>query len=141
MTRFVSSKNTFIIAFLWGIAAVLLTIIVFAIYFGEKNFLSILFVLATISLIIWILLDTRYVIKKTDLLYRSGPFRGRIDILDIKTIEKYSGTNPPVTMKPALDNNGLILNYNKNSNLFISPVETETFIKNLIKINSKIEIK
>ncbi|MBC7642115.1 MAG: PH domain-containing protein [Flavobacterium sp.] len=100
-----------------------------------------MFVLTTISLIVWILLDTRYVIKENNLLYRSGPFRGRINILEIKTIEQYSGTNPPVTMKPALDNKGFILHYNQYDNLFISPVESEIFIDTLVNINSKIELK
>ena len=140
MTRFHSSKNTFIISFLWGVAIFLLLIIIVAIISGERNMLSIVFVCCTIALIAWILLDTRYDIKNKDLLYRSGPFRGRISILDINKIERFSGTNPPVTMKPALDNKGFILFYKETNTLFISPEKSEIFIQSLLEVNKDIVI-
>ena len=139
MARYQSTKNTFIMTFLWGIVIALITIIVVAVRSGENNILSILFVLTTISLIIWILLDTRYVIKNNNLKYRSGPFRGKIDVLNIKKNEHYSGTNPPVTMKPALDNKGIILFYNLTDSIFVSPVSAEKFLIELKEINSNIE--
>ena len=140
-TRFKSSKNTLIISLLCGIAILLLSIIGVAIYFGERNILSISAASCVAALIIWIILDTRYVIKEKDLLYRSGPFRGRISIAEIKKIEAFSGMNPQVTMKPALDYKGFILFYNKYDALFISPEKSEIFIESLLKINSGIEVK
>ena len=48
------------------------------------------------AFILWVLLDTRYVIKNNFLLYRSGPIRGRVDITKIKSIKRFSGLNVPV---------------------------------------------
>jgi hypothetical protein len=93
-----------------------------------------------ISLILWTLLDTRYVIKQHFLLYRSGPFRGRIDIEKIKKIKYFSGLYVPVTMKPALDTEGFIITYNNLEDVYVSPVNRDVFLKELLKINPKIEI-
>ena len=140
MNRFLSSKNTFTVSILWGLVLVLLGILYITITSGERNFLSILIVILTISFIIWILLDTRYVIKSNNLLFRSGPFRGRINILEIKKIENYSGMTPPVTMKPALGNKGLILYHDKYESIFITPEKTNDFVEELLKINPEIEV-
>ena len=140
MNRFLSSKNTLTVAILWGFVLVLLGVLYVTITSGERNILSILIVILTILLIVWILLDTRYVIKNTNLLYRSGPFRGRINILRIKKIESFSGMMPPVTMKPALGNKGLILYFEKYESVFISPKKHNLFIAELLKINPEITI-
>ena len=140
MNRFLSSKNTATISILWGLVLVLLGILYLTIASGERNLLSILIVILTISLIVWILLDTRYVIKSNLLLYRSGPFRGRINILDIKKIENYSGLIPPVTMKPALGSKGFILYYEQSDSIFITPEKSTMFIAELLKINPLITI-
>jgi hypothetical protein len=93
-----------------------------------------------IGFLLWVLLDTRYVIKNHFLLYRSGPIRGRIDIQNIQKIKKHSGLYVPVTLKPALDTKGFIITYNKYDDLFISPIKSEVFLEELMKINPKIEI-
>jgi Bacterial PH domain len=140
MNRFLSSKNTFTVSILWGLVLILFGILYITITTGERNFLSILIVILTISFIVWILLDTRYVIKSNDLLYRSGPFRGRINIFEIKKIESFSGMIPPVTMKPALGNKGLILYHDKYESIFITPEKTKDFVDELLKINPEIEV-
>ena len=140
MNRFFSSKNTLTIAILWGLVLILLAILYITIQSGERNVLSILVVILTICLVIWILFDTRYVINSHFLLYRQGPFRGRINIMNIKSIENFSGMIPPVTMKPALGNDGFIINYDQYDSVFMTPQEKSIFIAELIKINSNIDI-
>ena len=54
---------------------------------NELPLLPIIILSLVIGFIVWVLLDTRYVIKNHFLLYRSGPFRGRIDIENIQKIK------------------------------------------------------
>ena len=91
-----------------------------------------------IALIIWVLLDTRYVIKNNNLYYRSGPIRGRIDVKKIKTVQYFSGLNIPVNTKPALDTKGYIISYNQFDAIYVSPKLTEKFLAELLKINPRI---
>lgn len=93
-----------------------------------------------IAFVLWVLLDTRYVIKNNFLLYRSGPIRGRIDISKIKSIKRHSGLNVPVMLKPALDTKGFIVTYNQFDDLFISPKMSDLFIEEIRKINPKIDV-
>ena len=93
-----------------------------------------------VAMILWTLLDTRYVIKQHFLLYRSGPFRGRIDIQKIKKIKYFSGLYVPVTMKPALDTKGFIITYNSMDDVYVSPINRDVFLTELLKINPGIEV-
>jgi len=140
MKRYLSTKNTFTIAILWGIVILMLVLL----YLGlrEKNLtlLPIGMISIVITLVAWVLLDTRYVIKQHFLLYRSGPFRGRIDIEKIKKIKYFSGMFVPVTMKPALDTKGFIITYNNYEDVYVSPQKSEIFLQELLKINPKIEV-
>ena len=92
------------------------------------------------SMIIWILLDTKYSMKEEILCFYSGPFRGKININSIKKIERHSGLIVPVTYKPALDTKGLIIYYNKFDDIYISPKEEEVFLEELHRINPNIEV-
>jgi len=141
MKNFLSSKNTFTIAVLWSVVLILLLLLFFGIKSGEVELAAIIILSAVIALIVWILLDTRYVIKKELLLYRSGPFRGRIYIDKIKKIQRFSGLFVPVTTKPALDSEGYIISYNNNNDaLFVSPKKADLFLEEILKINPKIEV-
>ncbi len=93
-----------------------------------------------ISMIIWILLDTKYNIIEEILYYYSGPFRGKININSIRKIERHSGLIVPVTYKPALDTKGLIIHYNSFDDIYISPKKQEIFIQELLKINPNIKV-
>ena len=93
-----------------------------------------------ISMIIWILLDTKYKINEEILYYYSGPFRGKININSIRKIEHHSGLIVPVTYKPALDTKGLIIHYNSFDDIYISPNQEEIFIQELLKINPNIKV-
>ncbi len=140
MNRFLSSKNTFTIAILWGI--VLFFIVMLVLNYEKGNFPLIPMIIISLvtGFVLWVLLDTRYVIKKKFLLYRSGPIRGRVDITKIKSIKRFSGLNVPVMLKPALDTKGFIITYNSFDDLFISPKMSEIFIEEITKINPQIEV-
>lgn len=140
MKTFISSKNTATIILLWSI--ILFLIITLFLGIKKDGFQSLLNLLplTIIGLLIWILLDTKYVIKDDLLLYYSGPFRGKIKIKNILKIENHSGWYVPTAMKPALDLRGFIITYNKYDNIFISPKNTTLFLAELQKINSKIKV-
>ena len=140
MNRFLSSKNTFTIVILWSI--VLFFIVMLVMNYEKGNFPVIPMIIISLvtGFVLWVLLDTRYVIKNNFLLYRSGPIRGRIDITKIKSIKRFSGLNVPVMLKPALDTKGFIVTYNQFDDLFISPKMSDIFIEEIKKINPQIEV-
>jgi hypothetical protein len=140
MKRFLSTKNRFTVVSLWSIAIVLVILLILNIIHEDLTLLPIVILSVVIALIIWILLDTRYVIKQNFLLYRSGPFRGRIDIKKIDKIRRFSGLYVPVNVKPALGTKGFIITYNNIKDVYVSPKKAEAFIEELLKINPKIEV-
>jgi hypothetical protein len=140
MKRFLSSKNIYTITILWAIVIVMAILLYLGMTEVHVPLLPVVLVSLVIALILWTLLDTRYVIKQHYLLYRSGPFRGRIDIEKIKKIKYFSGLYVPVTMKPALDTKGFIITYNGFDDVYVSPVNRDVFLNELLKINPKIEV-
>ena len=140
MNRFLSSKNNYTIAILWMIVIIMVGLLYVGMTKELVTLLPIVILGLVIAMILWTLLDTRYVIKQHFLLYRSGPFRGRIDIQKIKKIKYFSGLYVPVTMKPALDTKGFIITYNNIEDVYVSPVHREIFLTELLKINPGIEV-
>ncbi|WP_298136921.1 PH domain-containing protein [Flavobacterium sp.] len=140
MKRFLSSKSTFTYIFLWAIVLFMIVVLYLGIKENGVALIPIVIVSLVIGFLLWVLLDTRYVIKNHFLLYRSGPIRGRINIEQIQKIKRHSGLYVPVTLKPALDTKGFIITYNKYDDLFISPIKSDLFLEELMKINPKIEI-
>ena len=141
MKRYLSSKNTFTVVILWSFVILMLALLVIGLQMEHLSLLPISILSFVVALIVWVLLDTRYVIKQHFLLYRSGPFRGRIDIEKIKKIKYFSGMNVPVTMKPALDTKGYIITYNNVDDVYVTPKSSDVFIQELLKINPNIEIQ
>jgi hypothetical protein len=142
LKTFVSSKNSYSCALLWIISIGLLIIV-----FIEKPeaeappiYIFNTIMIGIISMIIWILLDTKYSINEEILYYYSGPFRGKININSIRKIEHHSGLIVPVTYKPALDTKGLIIHYNSFDDIYISPEEEDVFLEELLKINPNITV-
>lgn len=140
MKRFLSSKNTFTIAILWVLVLFFIGILIINLQQGNFPTIPIIVISLVTAFILWVLLDTRYVIKNNFLLYRSGPIRGRIEITKIKSLKHYSGLYVPVMLKPALDTKGFIVTYNQFDDLFISPKMSDIFIEEIRKINPQIEI-
>lgn len=101
---------------------------------------SVIMLLASFFLL-WILVDTKYVIKNETILhYNSGPIRGKIDIQSIRKIEFQEGWVSKSLLKASLDKNGLYIYYNTFDDLYISPKDKEAFVNYLLKINPKIDI-
>lgn len=140
MKNYLSSKSFFIVIVLWGLVCFMLTMMFLNLNKPSLDVAPIIITSLASALVVWILLDTRYVIKNSFLLYRSGPFRGRIDINKIDKVQYFSGLYPQVTMKPALDIKGYIITYNKQEDVYVSPKKSNDFIAELLKINPKIEV-
>ena len=142
MNRYLSTKNSYTVAILWFIVISMITLLGIGLEKEHLSTLPIVILSLVIALVVWTLLDTRYVIKQHFLLYRSGPFRGRIDIAKIQKIKYFSGLYVPVTMKPALDTKGFIITYNKEKaeDVYVSPAKSEVFLSELLKINPNIEV-
>lgn len=140
MNRFLSTKNTFTIIVLWAVALFFIIMLLLNLTKGNVPMIPMIIISLVTAFVIWVLLDTRYVIKNNFLLYRSGPIRGRVDINKIKSIKHFSGLNVPVMLKPALDTKGFIITYNQYDDLFISPKMSDVFIEEIKKINPQIEV-
>jgi hypothetical protein len=140
MNRYLSTKNTFTVLILWGIVLLMLVLLYVGLRKEHLTLLPIGMISIVITMIVWTLLDTRYVIKRHFLLYRSGPFRGRIDIERIKKIKYFSGMFVPVTIKPALDTKGFIITYDNHEDVYVSPQKHDLFLTELLRINPKIEV-
>ncbi|UGS24749.1 PH domain-containing protein [Flavobacterium channae] len=94
-----------------------------------------------ILLLIWTYRTTFYTIKETDLHWKSGPFKGKIDITKINKIEYHKGILVPTIWKPALSHIGLIITYNKYDDIYISPEKQQEFIATLQHLNPNITFK
>jgi hypothetical protein len=137
MNKFTSSKNKLTL-FILGLLIVFFTTILLLNVIGKTAGIFPVITLAILTgLILWIVLDTRYVFKNNFLLYRSGPFRGRINIDTIQKIKKHSGLYVPVLMKPALDTTGFIITA-KDGEVFISPQNAALFMEEILKRNPAI---
>ena len=142
MKVFFSSKSYFTLALMWTIALGLFTVIFIKKPDAQEpsiyifNAIMITIVLA----LVWILLDTKYLLKENKIFYNSGPFRGSIAIDSIKKITHHSGIIVPVTFKPALNTKGLIIHYNSFDDIYISPKQEDLFLEELLKVNPNIEV-
>ncbi|MCG2612487.1 PH domain-containing protein [Flavobacterium sp. SM15] len=92
------------------------------------------------AMLLWILLDTNYKIKENQLLYCSGPIRGKININKINKIENVKTWYVTSILKPALGSYGLTITYNKFDDIYISPKNKSEFVAELLKINPNIQI-
>ncbi len=91
--------------------------------------------------VFWMLFATNYKVDNTFIYYTSGPIRGKIEIQSIRKIEYKKGWYSNSTLKPALDQNGLSIYYNKFDDLYVSPKDRVEFVSLLLKINATILIK
>jgi hypothetical protein len=142
MKVFFSSKNYFSATLMW-IIAIGLSIVIFIKKPNAQEPSIYIFnaIMTTIVLaLIWILLDTKYILKENKIFYNSGPFRGTIAIESIRRIEHHSGIIVPVTFKPALNTKGLIIHYNSFDDIYISPKQEDLFLEELLKVNPDIAI-
>ncbi len=97
-----------------------------------------IFMLVVASFLIWLGLGTNYELTKTELKYKSGPIKGKIEIDKIHEIIK--GKTLWSGLKPATARNGLIVKYEKYNEIYISPETNNSFIKKILELNNKIKI-
>lgn len=140
---FKSKKDILFTIIIYGVSALLIGITVFGFLENKNGILEIslvtLFCLLVIAFLFWIYFGTYYVItNKNELIYRSGPIRGKIDIHQITEI--ISGKTLWVGLRPATSRNGIIIKYEKYNEIYISPVSNELIIQELIAINPSIRI-
>ena len=96
---------------------------------------------ALILFFIWTYKTTFYTIEDVSLYWKSGPFKGKIEITKINKIEYHNGIVVPTFWKPALSHIGLIITYNKYDDIYISPERSADFIAKLLEKNPSITIK
>lgn len=139
---FKSRKDISFLLTTYGFVGVFLGIILFRIFFnkseGHEYFWVEILMALVIGLIIWINFGTEYELTQTELKYKSGPFRGKIEISQIKEIIKgkslYSG------LKPATARHGLIIKYDMYEEIYISPKTNDTFVKKILELNPDIKV-
>ena len=140
MKHFFSTKNLLTVAILWALVFFMGALLYIDFQNESTSSIHVIMISIIIAVILWILFDTRYVICDGFLFYRSGPFRGRIDIQKIQKIEYFSGLHVPVTMKPALDTKGFIITYDTLNEVYVSPQKKDKFIAKLLELNPAIVV-
>jgi hypothetical protein len=140
MKHFFSTNNLATVAILWALVFFMGSLLYIDIKSDSTSSIHVIMISIIIMVILWILFDTRYVIRDGFLFYRSGPFRGRIDIQKIQKIEYFSGMHVPVTMKPALDTKGFIITYDTLNEVYVSPQKKDKFIAKLLELNPEIVV-
>lgn len=141
MKKFSSDYHIPTLSLLW-----VTVFILFATPFFTPNDFKVMIIPMTLILIcafvlLWIILDTKYIIKHSYLYYYSGPIRGKIDIFNINTIEQQKNWYVNTSLKPALGTNGFIIRYNKSDDIYVSPRDKQKFVEALLDLNPQIEIK
>jgi hypothetical protein len=139
---FKSKKDTLFSIIILGTNAFLLGITVLGILRGEMKpdeYWVLPLVLAVVGLLFWLYFGTSYELsKKNGLVYRSGPFNGKIRIDRIKEI--VNGKTLWVGFKPATSRHGLIIKYDQYNEIYISPETNDRFIKKALELNPNIKI-
>lgn len=78
-----------------------------------------------VGLPLWILIDTHYTFVRDELIVRSGPFRWRVPLRDIRSV------TPTRDMQsgPALSLDRLRIDYGKGRAVLVSPAEKDAFLQ------------
>lgn len=83
----------------------------------------------------WLLLDTKYRLDDKELRISSGPFRWRVLLSTIQSVEP--STNPIAS--PALSLDRLRIDYGAGQTVYISPRDREAFISELEQLRAGAE--
>lgn len=100
---------------------------------------SLIVIFAFVILFFWILFDTSYLIENGSVHYKSGPVKGKIEIDSIRKIK--IGTTMFTGQRAALAFKGMTIYYGKYDEIYFSPKTDESFVDELLKINSSIVIE
>ena len=126
--RFRSKVDIGIAIVLIAIVALDISIIIdIALRAGSPGATTVLVILciAVIVFILWLLLQTHYIVEKSDLRIVSGPFRWRIPIDQITTVRR---TKNPLS-SPALSLDRLRIEYGGRRRIMVSPADKKGFLR------------
>lgn len=76
---------------------------------------------------IWLLLSTRYTLKRDQLIVQCGPFKWRVPTAEITGV---TPTSNPLS-SPALSLDRLRIDYGRGASLMISPCDKDRFLSDL----------
>lgn len=93
---------------------------------GTPPMLALLAVIVALTLLLplWLVLDTNYTLTADDLLIRSGPFRWRIVLGDVREVSPSRSW----ISSPALSLDRLSIRYGADRSILVSPREKQRFI-------------
>jgi hypothetical protein len=140
--KFKSKKDILFQLLGFSIIVFFIGIILFRVFYdGIENYNFMwtdIFMLTVAGFLIWLGLGTNYELTQTELKYKSGPIRGKIEIDKIHEIIK--GKTLWSGLKPATARNGLIIKYEIYNEIYISPKTNDSFLKKILELNDKIKI-
>ncbi|XMO87296.1 PH domain-containing protein [Algibacter sp. AS12] len=140
--KFDSKKDILFSLIILGTNTFLVGITIIGIAKGEMEkdeYWTLILILAVVGLLFWLYFGTHYELnKKNGLIYKSGPFNGKISVDRITEIVK--GKTLWVGFRPATSRKGLIVKYDKYNEIYISPKTNESFIEKILELNGHIKI-
>ncbi len=139
--KFESKKDILFSVLVFGLNGFLIWLTVSGLISGkiEKNEYGVIILLMLVVIFLfWLYFGTSYKLSEEGLIYRSGPFHGKISLHRIREI--VVGQTLWVGFRPATSNKGLIIKYNKYDEIYISPNTNEAFIKKILELNDEIKI-
>lgn len=139
--KFESKKDILFNILILGTNALLIGFTVFDLITREiekQTYWPLILIFAIVGLLFWLYFGTNYELTKDNLIYKSGPFRGKINIVQIEEIA--IGKTLWIGFRPATSRKGLIVKYDNYNKIYISPKTNELFIEKILELNSKIKI-
>jgi hypothetical protein len=140
--KFDSKKDILFSIIILGINTFLIGITIAGIINEEMEkdeYWTIILIFAVVGLLFWLYFGTNYELSKENgLIYKSGPFNGKINIDRITEIIK--GKTLWIGFRPATSRKGLIVKYDKYNEIYISPKTNESFIEKILELKGNIKI-
>ncbi len=139
MIKYPSRKTWWIGLILFGvIAIVIIPSLVMPSMSGDELWIYHIINAAVLIFLLWMWFDTSYWLSVSELKFRSGPWKGSIEVSQIFEIQenKYLW----VGYRPALATGGLIIRYNKYDEIYISPQRQDEFVEKLMSYNPTIKV-
>lgn len=141
MMKFKSRKDAFFRILIIGSVVLFSGFPILGLAFGwieKADFWVAIPFIAITALFLWIYFGTHYILTDVELIYRSGPLRGKIKIDQVREIVK--GKTLYAGIKPATASKGLIIRYGKYNEIYISPDSNASFVAEIRKRNPQILI-
>ena len=127
-STFSSQRDPWLVALLLGALGLIGVSLVFAWLQGRPGALGATVVgLLGAALLLWVLCGTDYRVHAGELHVRSGPFRWRVPVAQIRAVEP---TRSPLS-SPALSLNRLRIRYGIGKAVMVSPADREGFFEAL----------